>query len=161
MNNIESIIAEVKKLQESVAKLEEENKALRKRVGRLEAGTDKDLRLKAAVRVLGFTLSNVNGYYNAVRTVNGSQIRIYIGKKKEVAEKKIMAYLLDNVTWLRSDIEVCEDLMAVEQLAQAVEKANRESEKEQPEEQNENALDTPVDMGDGVTKVAVKNYKNE
>ena len=155
MESIEHILQQVKQLQESVGKLEDENKALRKRVSRLEAGTDRDLRLKAE-RVMGFTLSNVNGYYNAVRTVNGSQIRIYVGKKKEVAEKKIMAYLLDNVTWLRSDIEVCEDLMAVEQLAQAVEKANRESEREQQKE-----LDTPIDMGDGVTKVAVKHYKSE
>ena len=128
---MDEILEEIKKLKESVAKLEKENKQLKKRLSRLEAGTDKDLRIKAQ-RVLGFTLSNVRGYFNAVRSIQGSQVRIYIGKntKDDVVRKKIVDYLIDNAYWLGNDIELCDDLMEVKEIAKAIEKAKAEKAKE-------------------------------
>jgi len=153
--DMEKIIDEIKNLQESVAKLERENNNLKKRVSHLE-GTDRDLRIKAK-RVLGFTMSNVRGYYNAVRTINGGQVRIYIGKKTDIAEKKIMAYLLENVSWLQGDIESCEDLMAIKELAKAVKDAKHKSAKGQ----KQNELASPVNVGDGITLVSEKKYNND
>ena len=125
-NNIDKEYNEIKNLQESVAKLESENDDLKKRVSRLE-GTDRDLRIKAE-RVLGFTMSNVNGYYNAVRTINGGQVRIYIGKKTDMAEEKIITHLLDNASRLKGEIKSCDDLMAIEKLAEAVKKSDYDAE---------------------------------
>lgn len=128
---MEEVLAELKKIKGIVAKLEKENKELKKRVSRLEAGTNKDLRIKAK-RVLGFTLSNVRGYYNAVRSIQGGQVRIYIGKntKDTLVRKKIVSYLIDNAYWLRNDIRVCEDLMEIEEIAKAIEKVDAEKENE-------------------------------
>lgn len=115
------IIEEIKKLKEAIGQLKKENKELRQRVTRIESGNQKDLRLKAE-RFLGFTMSNVRGYYNAVRTVNGAQIRVYIGKNisEEIASKKIIKYLVDNVRWLKNDILTCEDLMQIEEISSAI-----------------------------------------
>jgi len=128
--NVSEILSEINSLKTSINRLKKENKELRQRLSRLEAGTNKDLRIKAK-RVLGFTMSNVRGYYNAVRSINGSQIRIYIGKNidEEVVSKKIIDYLVENMSyghWLKNEIKTCDDLMAVRKIATAIRKADKE-----------------------------------
>lgn len=124
MPEIKEITNEVSQLKSLVIELIQENTALKKRVLALENKNINtvDLRLTAK-RVLGFTMSNVRGYYNAVRTINGSQIRIYIGKdisNEEKVKEKIISYITSNARWLHKDIKECKELIKIKQIKEAV-----------------------------------------
>lgn len=118
---LKSDMIEIKSI---VIELQEQNDLLRKRISRMKAisTSTQDMRIKAQ-RVLGFTLSNVKGYYNAVRTVNGSQIRIYIGKNTEEqhVKNKIVDHILSNVNWLINSIKNCPELMEIPEISRRVE----------------------------------------
>lgn len=83
-------------------KLTEENKQLARRVSELESQLNRsgDKRnTQNAKRVMGFTLSNVHGYYNAVRTIEKTQVRVYIGKdisNEDMLKQKITEHLVKN-----------------------------------------------------------------
>ena len=98
-------VAELKKI---IEKMDKKYSTLEKRVKQLEKELQEksiDRRIKKeSIHILGFTLVKSGKYYHAVRTVDGDQWRIYIGKNIEDLDKvksKIMEWF-DTNSWAKS-----------------------------------------------------------
>ena len=79
---------------------------------------DKDRREKEELtKVWGLTIIKNGKYYHAVRTIDGSTIRIYIGKSKDedIVKSKIAEWLKWN-SWARDSLAKIVDLGEIESL---------------------------------------------
>lgn len=113
---------QIAKLQKQIAQLVASNKELKQRIAALEQKVNQttDYRYKDNVRhVLGFSLSDVRGYFHAVKTVDGEQMRIYIGKdgSEENVRKKIIKCIVDNFRFYKNQLKHCEELAAEPAIA--------------------------------------------
>lgn len=117
---------EIEELKKLVNTLLDSNKSLEKRVSKLEKMLEEkpDYRCKDSIRrVLGFALSDVNGYFNAVKTVDGEQIRVYIGKNtsEENVRKKIVECFVTNFRFYKTKLKYCDELREVPEIAKLLE----------------------------------------
>lgn len=120
----------IAELEKQIAKVIAQNKKLEKRIATLEKKLDqtKDYRYKDDVRkVLGFSISDVNGYLNAVKTVSGQQLRVYIGKdsSEENIRRKIIENFVNDFRFYKAEIKQCEELCEIPEIATLIKKNSR------------------------------------
>ncbi len=99
---------EIAELKDIVKALQKKQVELEKRIIELESQPIDKRFKEECIKVLGFTLIKSGDYYHAVKTFDGSQYRIYIGKNIEdlsFVEGKINMWFKNN-SWAKRVKEV-------------------------------------------------------
>lgn len=116
-------MTQTEQLQKHIAKLIAGHKKLEERITQLERKLDhrKEEHVK---HVLGFGLSNVKGYFHAVKSVNGEQLRVYVGKdnSEENVRKKIINNFVKNFHFYKDLLKHCDELAAEPEIAELLRK---------------------------------------